>query len=101
MSTRTCNQTSEEHCCWFRAGKCPFVLEGDDAPGEANHACGLVVEHGNWDDAMASEEWQETVKPMWDDSGLPEGFTCRDWPQAIPADLVLGGRCCYDDDGEG
>lgn len=96
MSTRTCDQTSEEHCCYLNGIKCPFVLEGVDAPGDANHACGLVVQYGNWDDAMDSPEWQDAVKPEWEASPLPDGYTCRDWPQEIPDDLVLGGRCCYE-----
>lgn len=95
-----CTGRASEHCCWFRGEKCPFVLEGDDAPEGRDHACSIVLAAGgNWDAAVESYAWQAIVLPLWSASGLPKGFTCRDWPQGIPADLVLGGRCCYAGEG--
>ena len=77
-----CHGNTLDHCCWL-AGKPCVYLEVDTVPGR-KWACGLRRKYGDWDKALESKEYQNTIEPHFG----PQGVNCRDWP-----DLSKGQSC--------
>lgn len=72
----SCDGTSTDHCCYVKGEECRF-LERNTVVGRY-WACGLLRVHGTWEAVYALPEWQEHVKPMFDE--LWPGKGCGDWP---------------------
>ena len=77
-----CSGNSKGHCCWFNNEPCRY-LETNTVEGR-KWACSLRRKYGNWDDAMASEEYQSNIEPHFG----PMNIICADWP-----DLEKGQSC--------
>ena len=71
-----------DHCCWLAGKPCTY-LETDTVLGR-KWACGLRRKYGDWDKALESKEYQNTIEPHFG----PQGVNCRDWP-----DLAKGQSC--------
>jgi len=77
-----CKGNNKDHCCWFAGKPCQY-LEENTVP-DRRWVCGLRREYGDWDRAIASEEYQSTIEPHFG----PQGVNCKDWP-----DLEKGQSC--------
>ena len=56
-------------------------------------SCALYNQYGNWDDVIASTEYQTNIQPLWDNykvgAGVSRpGLSCATWP---PPDMVCNG----------
>ncbi len=75
------------HCCWVNGEVCQFLDFDGDLP-----RCTI---------------WTGMSGPVWDHSPIGrmyaarhpgKNYTCRDWPQDIPAVMAAGvGLCCWSD----
>jgi hypothetical protein len=44
------------HCCWISGTVCEFLID-NGIPGDKRFRCGLVIELGDWDKAIADPRY--------------------------------------------
>ena len=64
----------DDHCCYVNGVACKHLEENTQV--ERRWTCGLMRKLNNWDDVIASSEYQTDVAPYFD----PKGMNCKDWP---------------------
>ena len=69
-----CLGNSEDHCCYLKGVACKHLEE--NTVEDRRWVCGLRRKLGNWDDVIASTEYQTDVAPILE----PLGINCRDYP---------------------
>ena len=77
-----CLGNGADHCCYVAGSACPH-LEEHTVPGR-RWACGLMREHGDWDQVIADPRYLRDVAPHFGE------MNCRDWPDGTG---VNAGQC--------
>lgn len=74
-----CCGNGNDHCCYVKGSPCKY-LEENTVEGR-RWACGLRRKYGNWDDVIASIEYQTDIVPVWGNPlEDPTVLNCKDWP---------------------
>lgn len=85
-----CLGNADDICCYVHDKPCPHIIYDyvDDTGHHRRFACGLRAKYGNWDDVIASSEYQIIPGPQFEEVGI----NCKDWP-TLPGQYC--GACGY------